>query len=1106
MTPMSSEHVIVLFTDLVGSTELSTSRSPELADQLRRRHFAVLRRSINATGGQEAKSLGDGVMVIFNSASSAIACAVSMQQGVTAENIRSHQSLQVRIGVSGGEVSREGDDYFGDPVVEAARLCAASEGGQILASDVVRLIAGRRNVHATRTIGPLVLKGLPDPVVAVEIQWTPSSDVAVPDAIPLPSMLSERSGGTLAGRVNEMAALGDWVHDESSLGRLEMMLITGEAGLGKTTLAAAAARATYADGACVLVGHCEEGLAVPYQPFARAIEHFVRHAEVEHLDAHVSEYGSALARLAPSLARRVSNLPPTRATDPDSERYLLFAALVGLLADISTRSAVVMVFDDLQWADDGSLTLLRHLASSDQSLRLRVVATCRDNEIAHSTALVETLGALQRQSCLTRLDLVGLGVVDVTTMMAGAGYLVDEAARTLAANLLRETDGNPFFVLEVLRHLIETGLVSSGSEGYVVSAQTAASVVLPRSLIDVIAARLARLGPQVNGVLTVASVIGREFTLELLSQLTAQPVATVLDVLDDAVAASLVHESADSAGRFNFAHALIQHALYESVGLARRSLLHGEVALALEALHGEFGEDHALELARHWSNTGRSTDLGRAVRYSCLAGDGALRSLAPVDALRLYERAQAMMIQSTAPDELLAIDVATGLGTAQRQSGDASFRETLLVAARRAAHGGDTQRLVRAVLANSRGWYSSSGVVDWDRVTLLELALEKLTTATLERALVLGTLCSELAFSDSLDRRLALGEEALSLAREVGDDASVVRILNLLVFPHLVPPLLERSLAWSAESLRLAETVGDPLLWFSAAIYRATVATRAGDIGEVDRCFAVASQLVAQLNQPSLNWEYTFHLAKRAQIAGNLEEAELLAGRALQIGTECGEPDATTFFGVQYAVVAWQNGTMEQLAPIIEQMITENPGLLTIRASLAMALSEGGLFDECRQVLEEFAATKYELRMDTAWINGMTEYAVAAINLGEPQFAVELYERLRPYAAQFSSAGGLTAEGPVCLFLGQLATVLGRYDEAAEHLDAAVAFTEKNNAWFFGALSIYAYGQMLARRGQSGDARRAREYLRRAQALGETRGYARVATRAATELARLTAS
>ena len=1094
---MSTEHVIVLFSDIVGSTQMSLALTPAEADDLRRRHFGILRRAIFENEGREAKTLGDGVMAIFESASSALACSVAMQQGVDGQNRRGGHQIEIRVGISGGEATQEGTDYFGDPVVEAARLCAISKGGQILVSDVVRLIAGRRAAQTMTSVGPIALKGFTEPVETFEVTWEPNDRADDLERIPLPPRLVSSEHAVITGRATEIAFLRDAVSLNSETSSPRVLLIAGEAGLGKTTLAAGVARIAYDDGACVLFGYSEQNLAAPYQLFARALEHYVRHAPLEHLVEHVRQCGSALARLAPSLEKRIDNLPLTRATDPDSERFLLFAAVVTLLSDLSSRQKVVLVFDDIQWTDDGSLSLLRHIVASDQPLQLVVIATCRDNEISSSTPLVEALGALQRQQCLTRMDLDGLGIDDLTSILALSNVKIDGAARELAVDLIRETDGNPFFVKEVLRHLVETGAIA-GSDGLLLVTSSNLGVNLPRSLVDVISARLARFSNEAIQTLSIAAVIGREFSLDLLEIVTATSSSSVLDILDDAVAASLVRESTEFAGRFAFSHALIQHVVFERLSLTRRASMHRAVAVAIESTIGEFSNVRALELANHWSSTGQANDATRAVRYCCIAGDQALLSLAPVDARRLYEQGSKIIAGAAdvKMDEPLLIDVAIGLGTAQRQSGLPQFRETLISAAQRAAHLSDTDRLTRAVLANSRGWYSASGIVDWDKVALLELALDRLGPIDARRALVLGTLCAELAFNDNVEQRVQLADEALTLARRDNEKATLVRILNLLVFPLLIPSMIERSLTWSQESLDVAQEIGDPLLLFSAALYRATVATRAGDITEVDRCLSLASELVTKLNQPSLNWEYALHQAKRAQIAGNLQDAEHLASVALQIGTDCGEPDATTFFGVQYAVVAWQNGTMGILAPIIEQMILDNPGLPTIRASLAMAYSEGSMFDECRRVLDEFAVTDYTLRIDTAWINGMTEYCVAAINLGDPKYCEALYELVAPWSAQFSSAGGITGEGPVSLGLGELCGVMGRHDDALTHLAASQVFCERYSAWFYAARTSFAQGVVFAKRGGVGDLGRARELLHRAKSISTVRGFAGIEQRA----------
>src|SRR5438552_15744702 len=205
---MTTENVAVLFTDMVGSTALASSLSPDAADELRRGHFAILRQAVAEAGGTEVKHLGDGLMVVFASASAALSCAVAMQQGTERENRSREQWVGLRVGLSGGEVTAEDDDYFGDPVIEASRLCASCEGGQVLAADVVRLMAGRRSRHECKPIGPLTLKGLPEPVEAVEVRWEPLGGTAA-TAVPLPGRLGVRPRAGVVSREAEMTTMSD---------------------------------------------------------------------------------------------------------------------------------------------------------------------------------------------------------------------------------------------------------------------------------------------------------------------------------------------------------------------------------------------------------------------------------------------------------------------------------------------------------------------------------------------------------------------------------------------------------------------------------------------------------------------------------------------------------------------------------------------------------------------------------------------------------------------------------------------------------------------------------------------------------------------------------
>ncbi len=1101
---MSTEAVVILFTDVVGSTQLSMAHSPEQADEVRRTHFSILRQAITEAGGTEVKNLGDGLMVVFGSASSAIVCAVAMQQGVELDNRSREYAVGLRVGLSGGEVTQEHSDYFGDPVVEAARLTAAARSGQILAADVVRLMAGRRNPYPCTSVGGLDLKGLPEPVEAVAVGWERLDGAAAFGTPPLPGRLADRPDIGIVGRSGELQVLADAIRRVARQDLREVVLVSGEAGLGKTTLVAESARRAYDRGACVLLGHCEEDLATPYQLFSEALGHYLTHAPEAELERHVAAHGAELCRLVPSLASRLPGLPPTRATDTDSERYLLFAAALGLLEQISADRPLLLVLDDLQWADKGSLLLLRHIVASEQLRHTLVVATHRDAERAPGHPLLDTLAALHRQPGITRLELGRMDDADVVAFMeAAAGHVLHGSALQLAQAVHRETDGNTFFVSEVLRHLAETRAISQNAAGQWVSDGPVDQISLPNSLHEVIGSRAGRLGGNASRMLALAAVIGRDFDLELLARALGATPDEVLDLLDVAIRASLVREISDSVGRYSFSHALVQHVLYADLGPTRQARLHRVVAEALEALCGDHPERRIGELARHWAATGLPGDVRKAVDYARRAGDAALAALAPSEALQYYEQALARVSTLTPADPALEIDLGIGRGTAQRQLGDPSFRATLLDAANRAAACSDTPRLVIAALANSRGWYSASGTVDLDKVAVLEVALERLPQPTPDRALVLATLCAELTFGASLEQRDALAEEAVAIAEASGDDSTVARTLNHLVFPLLVPSHLERSLAWTAEALTRAERIGDPVLVYFAAMYRATVATRAGDVEEVDRCYTIAGGLARHLDQPSLNWEYTFHLAKRAQIAGTIEEAEALAGQALQIGLDSGQPDAETFFGVQLAATSWQRGTIGDLAPLLEQMVVDSPGLPTLKASLALAYAEQDLLDDAARMLGQFAATGFHLPVDAAWLNGMTEYAEAAIACGDPSFAEPLANLLLPWADQFSSAGGVTAEGPVRLVLGGLTSVLGRHDEADEHFRLSAAWCDRVEARFFGARTALLWGQMLVARGGLGDAARAGTLLMAAVTSARQNGYQGIERRATASLAEL---
>ncbi len=1094
---MTSENVAILFTDIVGSTELSQKLSQDLADEIRRDHFSVLRQAIAEAGGREVKNLGDGLMVVFSSASAALTCAVAMQQGVDLANRNAEHAVGLRVGVSGGEVGTEEDDYFGDPVVEAARLCARCDSGQVLAAQIVPAMAGRRNRIEWRALGELELKGLPEPVSAVEVAWEPIGGGSAAGTVPLPTRLAVRPDVGVVGRSSEVASALDACKRVAGGSEREMVLISGEAGLGKTTLAAEVARTAFASGATVLFGHCEEELATPYQLFAEALGHYVTHAPQAELEAHVAAHGSELSRLVPALASRVPDLPPTRATDGDTERFLLFGAVVGLLAMVGNDRPVVVVLDDLQWADKGSLLLLRHLVSTDTPLRLLVLGTYRDSELGHAHSLVDTLAALRRQSGVSRIDLVGLDDTGVMELMeAAAGHALDDSGVGLAHAIYRETDGNPFFVSEVLRNLVETGAIRQNSEGRWVPEATLDVTALPDSVREVIGARVLRLGKEAGRILSVAAVIGRDFDLDLLAASTNIDEDDVLDVLDAAAEVSLVRELADVPGRFNFAHALIQHTLYEDLGATRRARAHRAVAEALEDLCGDQPGARVGELARHWCNATQPIDLIKAISYARLAGDAALAALSPDEALRYYIQALELCGQTDATDLTQILDLAIGLGIAQRATGNSAFRTTLLDAARRAADLDDTDRMVAAVLANSRGFASVIGEVDAEKLVLLELALDRLGPDRIERAQVLATICSELIYGGAIDRRSALADEAMEIALASGDDVAIVRVEAQLMNGLTAPHWQNRYKELVADATVRIGRISDPALLGAVGGNRIGVAAWAGNVDELDRLFAEQKTLVERLGEPFLRWTAAMIESTRAHIAGDADLAQTRADDAFRVGTEGNQPDAGLMHAAQTLAVSWIRGSIGELLPMLSQVAEATPGVPAFTAYLALASVEADDLDRAGQLLAEFGAGGYALPQDNTWLDGMVEYAEAAIECRNLEHAEHIGAALAPFADQFVF-NSVTCEGPVSHFLGGLAAVRGRYEDAESYFTLSEELCQRIGAKFYGARTDLLWGRVLAERDGPGDADKAHLLLERAHSVAKAQGYLVVQRRAA---------
>ena len=1096
----STENITALFTDLVGSTQLAASLTPHEADEVRRAHFDALRQAVVATGGTEVKNLGDGLMVVFSTASAALTCAVAMQQAIEEGNRTSSRSLGLRVGVSAGEATREADDYFGDPVIEAARLCAKAEGGQILVADLVRAMAGRRVSHEFLSVGALELKGLPDPVETLEVRWEPIlASGGAATSVPFPSRLDIRPQIGVIGRGREAALLADAFKRVASGAGSEVVLVSGEPGLGKTTLVAESAASFAADRGIVLLGRCQEDLSVSYAPFVEALQHYVVHAPDDVLQEHISAHGGELGRIISSLERRLGSLPPSSSSDPDTERYLLYGAAVGLLTAASASNPVVLVLDDLQWADKPSLQLLRHLVANLDAANVLVLGTFRDAELSGSHPLTALLGLLRRESMVSRIELRGFGDTEVVEFMSAvAGHELDERSLELAQALQRETDGNPFFVGEVLRSLIETDAIVQDRDGRWAPAGELSAINLPTSIREVISARVARLGDRAGELLAMAAVVGRDFDFDLLNRVGGTDPHELLDVLDAAASAALVREVASVQGRWSFSHALTQHTLYQDLGATRRSLIHRQVAEALEVQLGPDPGARAGELAFHWRNATQPINADKAIRYARQAAEVAMAALAPDDAVRYYSEALELFEASSSPDAGLRCDLLIGLGASERQAGLASSRRTLLDAAATAIELGDTERLVDAAITNSRGITSRIWAVDKEKVDVLTAALAALPSSdSAERAHLLALLCGEFTYDTLLERRQALADEALAMARRIGDPSTTVRVICDIDGSIDVPSRLADRRANSLDALALAEQIGDPELLQRAASVTRVSAIQAGDFELAARCGLVVAELADRVQRPSLRWLNACQRCGNALLAGDISLGKESARAAYEYGLSIGEPDATDFYGVQLSVIRLQEGRLGEMAELMDR----RADMIWFRPSIASGHLEIGDPDRALWWLLDAAADDFaSMPYDQLWLYGISEYASVAAALREKVVCRSLFEKLAPFHDQVVF-NGMAMRFPVAYHLGALTSVLGRFEEAETYFAEAADLNQRGDMAYSSAMTDLAWGEMVATRDADTDRGRAQDLLSSSLTIALDHGYAAVERQARAALA-----
>ena len=1061
----------VLFTDVVGSTAQRAALGDDAADDLQRGHDALVADAVDRAGGVLVKRLGDGALATFPSAADAVAAAVSVQQAVELHCRHApEQAFAVRVGISVGDVTVEIGDVLGTPVVEAARLCAAAVGGEILVAELVRLLARGRGGFVFEPIGELELKGFSDPVAACRVTWDPVVEAdQAGDTVALPHALVVPSATGYVGREDLLGAL-ERAWQEASAGAVRTVLLAGEPGIGKTRTAAEVARQAHERGAVVLFGRSDEDLGVPYQPFVEALDWYARESRGPRLGRLPGE----LTRLVPELPSLVGQLPAPVGSDARSEEYRLFEAAASWLVEASRPSGLVLVLDDLHWAARPTLLLLLHaveVAAAAGPSRLLILATYRDTDIDRAHPLAATLSDLRRLPGVERLAVDGLTMTEVLALVErAAGHDLDEDTRQLARAIFGETEGNPFFVAEVLRHLVETGGVRRVEDRWVVDASAVSDV--PEGVRDVVGRRVSRLSSAANSVLSIAAVIGRDISLDVVVGTSDLGEDEVVDAFDEGVRARLLDET--GAERFHFAHALVRTTLYEELSATRRRRLHRRIADVLEKLR----PDDVVALAHHTMQAGPDGgDISRAARYSIAAGEQALAGRALADAETRFRQALELLEDSELPVEELVLQALCGLGEAQRDQGNPAYRETLLGAGQRALALGATDLAVRAVLTNNRGYSSVIGGVDPERVELIERTISVGSEEPgADRARLLALLASEIAFSGDDRRRVELSTEAETMARELADPALLAEVLVRTGFAATDVTQIDRYRARADEAVELADGLGDPGLRVVARHYSSAAAIVAGDLA---RARAITDELrtLAADASPSHAWLAEMLRVRFLAVDGALAEASAQNDRCLAIGEAQGEPDRFNLWAAMGAIIAWCFGNGGAMADLAGEFAERYPTNMVWRAAHAAFLAEAGRIAESRAVLDEWRLDPVELLEGPFPLHGVVILTTLAHRLHDVDLARGCMVALTPYQGRWPHYYlGIV---PIVDFdLGMCAATMGDLDAAIDLLDHSVRKLREQGC---AALVDWCELEMAAvvlQRGQPGDQQRAASLLR----------------------------
>ncbi len=1007
---------------------------------LHRTHHKLLSDAVAAHGGHEVKWLGDGLMVAFPSAADAVRCAIAMQR--SARRPVADVRLGIRAGLHAGEALRDEADYFGTAVVVARRLCETAAAGQILASTMVSgLLAGRQS-FSFRDHGTVELKGL-GPFAASEVVYERDDSSVLLQHTPF------------VGRAGQVERLKQKL-SEVRAGHGALVMLVGEPGIGKTRTLEEFADFARNEHATVLWGRCYEGeWAPPFGPFSEAIAEYAHSAEPEMIKRELGNGGPPLARLVPALRERLPELAEPVPLPPEEERFRLLDAVAQLLIAVSARAPLILVLDDLHWADRGTIAMIRHVARFVARNRIMMLGAYRDVELDRQHPLAEALGALRREAPYERIPLKGLEQREVGELLATMAE--QDVPEALVAAISAETDGNPFFIRELILHLVEEKKIFR-QDGRWTSNLAVAEMGIPEGIREVIGRRLSRLSEEANRLLTAASAFNGSFRFDIAASVIGLDETQALGALDEALAAQLLRSAAETES-YDFTHALIRHTLYAEMSPSRQVRLHRQIAEAMERAWANRVKEHAAEVACHFSRSAALEGSERGAEYAIAAADNAEAAYAQDEVVSFIRITLELLPKDDARRPRLIARM--GLALTWSLKFDEALIKVCEAAPLIAAAEGDDA--AAAYMAEAADTMFNAGFMrgSW------EVAKQGLRYAHKDDAAALTLTAIDIHREQSEDpdnpgifvHTTPRVQELLSRSRNVQVQP---RYLLSFRFAGRFPESRQEALA------RYPDVEG--ILTFSAGEYRRSLPMWENKAAEAERQGAIANAI--------LGWA---EAARCPNALGELAPARAASDRAWALATRLPGPSVQVAnlvaAGDEICLARderWE-ASLKALRPDWDQVIENKIFLAVNRAAIARIHAHLGRVEPALALLAKAIPAiervtrggDNDTRMicdaaATLWMLARTDYIeVIERNLRQKVLAPDW--RYPMFDARLS--------------LARLCALQGRYDEAAEWFAKSRAVLQEQGARPLLAIADFDEAWMYIRRNAPGDKERARRLL-----------------------------